>query len=52
MKNRIHLVLRRLNDWTRIAFNVPDTIDHKGAPHVRSEDRSHQAHHHQPDRQC
>jgi hypothetical protein len=29
MKNRIHLVLRRLNDWTRIAFNAPDTIDHK-----------------------
>jgi hypothetical protein len=29
MKNRIHLVLRKLNDWTRIAFNAPDTTDHR-----------------------
>lgn len=29
MKNRIRLVLRKLNDWTRIAFNAPDTIDHR-----------------------
>ena len=27
MKNRIHQALRRLDDWTRIAFNDPHAMD-------------------------
>ena len=28
MKNQIRQALRRMNDWTRIAFNDPHAMDH------------------------